>query len=386
VAEAWKLGREGVDDGALLLVAVEDRRVRIEVGYGLEGVLPDATANRIIDDEIVPRFRAGDYYGGITAGVDRMLRVIEGEPLPEPERRSPAMSVPGLFELLPFLFVFVLVGGFDPAPSVRPRRRRAGHRRTGRRAHLGAGRHPRARARAGVVAFIFALLGGFGGFGGGPGRGGWYSRRHGSGWGHPGGSVADSRAGRWLWRRLERRRWRLRRRWRVGELVNDGLVTVVQAHVRDAQRRGRAFPPEALGRIEAAVDASERLHAARSAVAVEGRTRAGRSCTRQVAARARPRGVAALGVWDTEANNGVLIYVLLADRDVEIVADRGFNGRVSAAQWPQCARICSAIFGLVAMRGVVAGVEEVGRIIGAHYPQRPGQRDEDELPNRPALL
>ena len=187
VAEAWKLGREGVDDGALLLVAVEDRRVRIEVGYGLEGVLPDATANRIIDDEIVPRFRAGDYYGGITAGVDRMLRVIEGEPLPEPERRSPAMSVPGLFELLPFLFVFVLVGG-----SILRRvfGRVGGALATG--GLVGAltwvlvGILGLALG-AGVVAFIFALLGGFGGFGGGPGRGGCYSRRHGSGWGHPGG-------------------------------------------------------------------------------------------------------------------------------------------------------------------------------------------------------
>jgi len=83
-----------VDDGALLLVAVQDRRVRIEVGYGLEGALPDATANRIIDEVIVPAFRGGDYYAGISTGVDRMLRVIEGEPLPEPERRSPAEGVP----------------------------------------------------------------------------------------------------------------------------------------------------------------------------------------------------------------------------------------------------------------------------------------------------
>jgi uncharacterized protein len=186
VAEAWKLGREGVDDGALLLVAVQDRRVRIEVGYGLEGALPDATANRIIDEVIVPAFRGGDYYGGISTGVDRMLRVIEGEPLPEPERRSPAMNVPGLFELLPFLFVFVLVGG-----SILRRLfgRVGGALATG--GLVGAltwilvGVLGLALGAA-IVAFIFALLGGFGG-GGGPGRGGWYSRRHGSGWGHPGG-------------------------------------------------------------------------------------------------------------------------------------------------------------------------------------------------------
>lgn len=184
VAEAWKLGRAGVDDGALLLVAVQDRRVRIEVGYGLEGALPDATANRIIDEDIRPAFRRQDYYGGISAGLDRMLRVIEGEPLPEPERRSPAMNVPGLFELLPFLFVFVLVGG-----SVLRRLfgRVGGALATG--GLVGAltwilvGILGLALG-AGIVAFIFALLGGFGG---GPGGGGWYSRRHGSGWGHPGG-------------------------------------------------------------------------------------------------------------------------------------------------------------------------------------------------------
>ena len=187
VAEAWKLGREGVDDGALLLVAVQDRRVRIEVGYGLEGPLPDATANRIIDEVIVPAFRGGDYYGGISTGVDRMLRVIEGEPLPEPERRSPAEGVPGLFHLLPFLFVLALFGG-----SIF---RRMFGRVGGAFATGGAvgfltwllvGILGLALGAA-IVAFIFALLGGLGGGGGGTGQGGWYSRRHGSGWGHPGG-------------------------------------------------------------------------------------------------------------------------------------------------------------------------------------------------------
>lgn len=185
VAETWKLGRAGVDDGALLLVATEDRRVRIEVGYGLEGTLPDAIANRIIDEDIVPRFRSGDYYGGISTGVDRMLRVIEGEPLPEPERRSPAQGVPGLSELLPFLFVLMLFGG-----SIFRRLfgRVGGAFATGGTVGfltwllvgiLGLA------FGAGIVAFILALLGGLGG--GGPGRGGWYSRRHGSGWGFPGG-------------------------------------------------------------------------------------------------------------------------------------------------------------------------------------------------------
>jgi len=109
VAEAWQLGREGVDDGALLLVAVEDREVRIEVGYGLEGALTDATSRRIIDEAILPHFRNGDMYGGLAAGVDRMTAVVRGEELPPPEPGG--TGAPGWAELLPFLFIAVLIGG-----------------------------------------------------------------------------------------------------------------------------------------------------------------------------------------------------------------------------------------------------------------------------------
>ncbi len=85
VAEAWKIGRKKIDDGALLVVAKNDHKLRIEVGYGLEGALTDVTSRRIIDEVIVPRFRSGDFAGGISAGVDRMIRVIDGEPLPSPQ-------------------------------------------------------------------------------------------------------------------------------------------------------------------------------------------------------------------------------------------------------------------------------------------------------------
>ena len=82
VAEAWKLGRKGVDDGALVLVAKDDRKARIEVGYGLEGVLSDIVAKRIIRETMAPAFKAGDFAGGIERSVDRMISVIDGEPLP----------------------------------------------------------------------------------------------------------------------------------------------------------------------------------------------------------------------------------------------------------------------------------------------------------------
>lgn len=88
VVDAWKLGRKGVDDGALLIVAVADRRLRIEVGRGLEGALTDLVSNRIIDETIKPLFRSGDYAGGVAAGVDRMISVADGEPLPPPKKNG----------------------------------------------------------------------------------------------------------------------------------------------------------------------------------------------------------------------------------------------------------------------------------------------------------
>lgn len=88
VLDAWKLGRKGIDDGALLLIAMQDRKLRIETQYGLEGPLPDAIAKRIVDTIIVPRFKQKDFYGGISAGVERMIAVVEGEPLPEPSAKA----------------------------------------------------------------------------------------------------------------------------------------------------------------------------------------------------------------------------------------------------------------------------------------------------------
>ena len=112
VAEQWKIGRKGVDDGAILVVAKNDRKARIEVGYGLEGALNDATTRRIIDDIIVPKFRNGDFSGGIADGVDQMIRVIDGETLPAPKPRAQVSNnfdIGTLFN--PFVIVGVLVFG-----------------------------------------------------------------------------------------------------------------------------------------------------------------------------------------------------------------------------------------------------------------------------------
>ncbi|MBI2749169.1 MAG: YgcG family protein [Burkholderiales bacterium] len=111
VAEKWKLGRKKVDDGAIVVVAKSDRAVRIEVGYGLEGALNDLTSKRIISETVLPRFKNQDFYGGITAGVDRIIRVVDGEPLPAASQAPPG-SLGNVGQYAPILFILALaVGG-----------------------------------------------------------------------------------------------------------------------------------------------------------------------------------------------------------------------------------------------------------------------------------
>jgi uncharacterized protein len=112
VADAWKVGRKKVDDGAILLVATNDHKLRIEVGYGLEGALTDVTSKRIIDEFIVPKFKSGDFAGGIWAGVDRIIKVIDGEPLPPPKPQQDYGMEGNLDELFnPFLIFGVFIAG-----------------------------------------------------------------------------------------------------------------------------------------------------------------------------------------------------------------------------------------------------------------------------------
>lgn len=184
VVDQWKLGRKGIADGLLLLVAKNDRKVRIEVGRGLEGVIPDAIARRVIAEVIAPYFRNGDFAGGVDAGVSRLIRVIDGEPLPPPKKRP--SSAAGLGDLLLFaipiaaLFGFMMRSWFGPL---------LGATVTGSATGLvfwlilGTLMLPIAAA---VAAFIITMMMGMNGRGGGPG-GGW-SSGDGSGWGSSSGS------------------------------------------------------------------------------------------------------------------------------------------------------------------------------------------------------
>jgi uncharacterized protein len=104
VGDAWKIGRKNVDDGVILIVAKDDRKLRLEVGYGLEGAIPDAVAKRVIAETITPYFKAGDFAGGIDAGVTQLMRLIEGESLPPPQKTPAGQSANGSF-------MFVLFGG-----------------------------------------------------------------------------------------------------------------------------------------------------------------------------------------------------------------------------------------------------------------------------------
>ncbi|MEO8136136.1 MAG: YgcG family protein [Betaproteobacteria bacterium] len=210
VAEQWKLGRKRVDDGAILVIAKDDRALRIEVGYGLEGVLNDATSKRIISETITPRFRDGDFNGGITAGVEQMLRVIDGEPLPAAARGSApggiglgGIGLGAIEQYLPVLLVAALVVGGILRKVLG---RFLGSAATG--GAVGAIAWMLAdipiAVIAAIIAFIFTLISGGmrgGGFGGGMGSGGFGSGGGGGGSGGfsgGGGSFGGGGAsGRW---------------------------------------------------------------------------------------------------------------------------------------------------------------------------------------------
>jgi uncharacterized protein len=173
--ESFKLGRKGVDDGVLLVVAKDDRKVRIEVGYGLEGAIPDIAAGRVIQEYMVPKFRQGDYAGGVVEATAQLVKLVEGEPLPEPVADNPTGEDRGGAWLLA-LFAAFIVGQFARAFF--------GRLPAGIRALFGGG-------ASGAVAWLVssvllvggigALIGFFLGMTSGGVGGGRYARHH--GWG-----------------------------------------------------------------------------------------------------------------------------------------------------------------------------------------------------------
>ncbi len=205
VAEKWKLGRKRVDDGAIVVVAKDDRAVRIEVGYGLEGALTDVTSKRIISETMLPRFRTQDYFGGISAGVGQIIRVVEGEPLPAPSGVRGESPGGGIQQSLPVFFIVALaVGGVLRRVLGKVFGSFVTGGVVGAIAWFVVGTVALA-AGAGVVAFLVTLMGGgllgrgvggyYGGMGGGGRGGGGFSGGGFSGGG--GGFGGGGASGRW---------------------------------------------------------------------------------------------------------------------------------------------------------------------------------------------
>ncbi|WP_296223748.1 TPM domain-containing protein [Ralstonia sp. UBA689] len=198
VVELWKLGRKGADDGALIIIAKDDHAVRIEVGYGIEGVLTDAMSSRIIREDIIPRFKAGNFYEGIDVGADRIIGVIRGESLSPPRQGRNAGAEP-IRQLLPAILVLtVVLGGALRAFLGRGPGAVVAGGIVGAIGWLLSGAIL-VGLMAGAIALFFTLVGGtpmgwrsgggWGGLGGGSGRGGF----SGGGGGFGGGGAS----GKW---------------------------------------------------------------------------------------------------------------------------------------------------------------------------------------------
>lgn len=148
----------------------------------------------------------------------------------------------------------------------------------------------------------------------------------------------------------------------------------------------RVFPARALRAIEDAIRQSERTHGGEIRFAVEAGLDIGALLKNQSARERALEVFSQLRVWDTQHNNGVLIYLLLADHDVEIVADRGIHAHVGVQGWEAICRIMETEFRAGRFEsGVIAGIQAVGRHLAAHYPKR-GGTGEDELPDQPVVL
>ncbi|HRO26109.1 MAG TPA: TPM domain-containing protein [Luteimonas sp.] len=208
--EQWKIGRSGVDDGLLLVVAKDDRRVRIEVGYGLEGAIPDITAGRVIQEYLVPKFREGDYAGGIVDATGVLVTLVDGEPLPEPastHRAAPDGSGNFLFAMIVAFIAASVVRGLFGQRTPAGIRGLFSAAAAGGAAWLVSALVPAALA-GGFLGLLVGLMagsngryadhGGWGGWGGGSG-GGWGGGGFGGGgWSGGGGmSGGGGASGSW---------------------------------------------------------------------------------------------------------------------------------------------------------------------------------------------
>ncbi|MBM3342659.1 MAG: YgcG family protein [Betaproteobacteria bacterium] len=199
VAEQWKLGRKGIDDGVIVLIARDDRTLRIEVGRGLEGVVPDAIAKRIISEDMLPFFKQGNFNAGINAGVDRLIGVIDGESLPPPRASARGQGASSGFDLGSALawgaMLVVFVGGILRAIFGRFFGSVATGGIAGTLAYF-LGASLVGGAIMGVIIFVLSLIGAQSLNSGGGRRGGhWDGGWRGGGWNSGGGGWSGGGGG-----------------------------------------------------------------------------------------------------------------------------------------------------------------------------------------------
>jgi len=164
-----------------------------------------------------------------------------------------------------------------------------------------------------------------------------------------------------------------------------GIGRIAKHLVEHRWRARRVFPPKVLANIETAIKAGEATHSGQVRFVVEGALD-GAPLFRHQPARSRALDIFShLRIWDTAHNNGVLIYLLLADRDVEIIADRGIDAKVGAGAWEKICRDMETDFGNGRFEvGVIKGIEAVSREIATHFP--PAGPHPNELPDRPIVI
>ena len=164
-----------------------------------------------------------------------------------------------------------------------------------------------------------------------------------------------------------------------------GIKRIGRHLIEHRWRLRRIFPPKVLASIEAAIKASEATHSGQLRFVVEGALD-GAPLFRNQPARERALDIfSSLRIWDTADNNGVLIYLLLADRDVEIIADRGIDAKVGAAGWEAICKAMETDFRAENFEsGVIRGVEAVSRLLATHFPRDGGGKN--ELPDTPVVM
>ena len=391
LGRAWGIGQKDKNNGALLIVAPNERKVRIEVGYGLEGTLTDAMTSLVIQNAILPRFRAGDFAGGISRGVDDLVQILSGDQEyvqraeeAEVGARSAVDRGDMIFQVLMFLFIaFYLWRLFSINRAA------------------GGGRRSR-------MPWIIPTGGGFG-------------RRL---------LVERFERRRFLvgrrWRRLQRRRRFVRGRRLLGKLVmktttcltpdeaarisraieaaenttSGEIFVVVAAHSDDYRlvpvlwaaiaalvlvwplSLFTLLPVGQLLLVQAAIFAVWCVALTPDAIRLRVIPPPLAEANVERAAREQFLGH---GVHLTAARTGVLIYVALAERRVEIVADDGIAKKVDQAEWDAIAQtIVTAARNKVLADGLADAVKTAGALLARHFP--PSKDDHDELPNRVVQL